>query len=318
MRFSLASAALAAAFVLTPVASGYAPAMSQDFSITNKAEPVDPSRRDLMRELQAWWDKHAFYPKEAAQADVGGTVKVHLVIHPDGNIFMVRVAESSGSHSLDRAGFQAFRSGFVRPFSEGANAQQVELDISLHYVLAHRHDEPVPAGYKPMSSNRAFTISNDQVQPSVVDTLLQRTCTGIAVKDGIRNHPIYGRRIGVTAIFFRKPDGTSWVKFSGDGIVNITLVTEIGGQAQWTTGPIRPSNKYTEYAHYSVWPDSDNHLTGDIDHPRGTVDLTCATEVVPAISSIGVVESPAQPVYPPEPEGVIYLTGYTPPANRSP
>jgi hypothetical protein len=94
---SIASTALAAAFVLKPMAAGTAPALAQDFSITNKEERADPSRRDLMRELQAWWDKHAFYSKEAAQADVGGTVKVHLVIHPDGNIFMVRVAESAGS-----------------------------------------------------------------------------------------------------------------------------------------------------------------------------------------------------------------------------
>jgi len=316
MRFSLASAALTAAFVLAPVAAGWAPALSQDFSITNKEEPVDPSRRDLMRQLQAWWDKHAFYPKEAAQADVGGIVKVHLVIHPDGNIFMVRVAESSGSRSLDRAGFTAFRSGFVRPFPEDANTQPVELDILLHYILAHRHDEPVNAGYKPASSNRAFTISNDQVQPSVVDTLRQRTCTGIVVKDGIRNHPMYGRRSTATAIFFRKPDGTPWVKFWAEGFVNITPVTEIGETAQWTT--TIPYSKYTEHARYNVAPDGDNHLSGDIDRPRGTVDLTCETEVVPAISSVGILESTAVPVYPPEPESVIYLTGYTPPANRNP
>jgi hypothetical protein len=43
--------------------------------------PVDPSRRDLMRELEAWWEKHTCYPKEAAQADVGGTHRTEDVVH---------------------------------------------------------------------------------------------------------------------------------------------------------------------------------------------------------------------------------------------
>src|ERR1700692_3653588 len=97
MRLSVASAALAAAFVLTPVAAGYAPASSQDFSITNPAEPADAGRRDLMRQLQAWWDVHAYYPRHASNSDEGGTVKVHLVINTDGNIGTVGVVESSGS-----------------------------------------------------------------------------------------------------------------------------------------------------------------------------------------------------------------------------
>ena len=47
MRLPVASAALAAASVLALVAAGRAPALSQDFSITNPAEPADA---DLMRQ----------------------------------------------------------------------------------------------------------------------------------------------------------------------------------------------------------------------------------------------------------------------------
>ncbi len=84
MRSSVASSALATALVLTPVAAGYAPALCQDFSITNQVEPANPARRDLMRQLQAWWDAHAYYPRHASNNDEGGTVKVHLVIVPWG------------------------------------------------------------------------------------------------------------------------------------------------------------------------------------------------------------------------------------------
>ena len=55
MRVLIASAALAAAFVLMPAAARHAPAWSQDFSITNPDVPADGSRRDVMRQLQAWW-----------------------------------------------------------------------------------------------------------------------------------------------------------------------------------------------------------------------------------------------------------------------
>src|SRR3984957_1378103 len=116
MRLSVALSALAAAFVLTHVAAGYAPALCQDFSITNQGEPANAGRRDLMRQLQAWWDVHAYYPRHASNNDEGGTVKVHLVILPDGRIWMINVVGSSGSRSLDSVGSAVFRDGFVRPF----------------------------------------------------------------------------------------------------------------------------------------------------------------------------------------------------------
>ncbi len=147
MRLSVASSALAAAFALTPVAAGYAPALCQDFSITNQVEPGNAARRDLMRQLQAWWDAHAYYPRHASNSDEGGTVKVHLVILSDGRIWTIDVLESSGSRSLDTAGDAVFRGGSVRPFPEGE--PKADIDISLHYVLAHRHDQPVAAGYTP-------------------------------------------------------------------------------------------------------------------------------------------------------------------------
>ena len=102
MRLSIASSALAAALVLTPVTAGYAPALCQDFSITNQ-EPGNAWRRDMMRQLQAWWDAHAYYPRHASNNDEGGTVKVHLAILPDGRIWTVGVVGSSGSSSLDTA-----------------------------------------------------------------------------------------------------------------------------------------------------------------------------------------------------------------------
>ena len=136
----------------------------------------------MMRELQAWWDAHAFYPRHASSADEGGTVKVHLVILPDGRIWTTDVVESSGSRSLDTAGGSVFREASVRPFLKGE--PRADIDLSLHYVLAHRHDQPVAAGYTPVVAKSPFTITNDPVKSPILETMLQRVCTGTIVLGG--------------------------------------------------------------------------------------------------------------------------------------
>ncbi len=307
MRLSVASSALAAAFILTPVAAGYAPAWCQDFSITNQ-EPANAGRRDMMRQLQAWWDAHAYYPRHASNNDEGGTVKVHLVILPDGRLWTVSMVESSGSRSLDAAGSAVFRDVFVRPFPQGE--PKADIDISLHYVLAHRHDQPVAAGYTPVVSKSRFTITNDPVKSPILDTMLQRICTGTVVRGGIKNQPLYGIRYAAQAIFFRKPDGTPWVKFmsvggsDAGGAPSLSPVTEVGKTLQFT-GHLEYTVKGTPnfFPQYTVWADGDNHLSGAIgslhtdsfglpyNQNAGTVDLTCATEILPAIKSSDWLEN---------------------------
>jgi TonB family protein len=293
MRLSFASSALAAAFVLTPVAAGYAPALCQDFSITNQLEPANAARRDLMRQLQAWWDAHAYYPRHASNNDEGGTVKVHLVIRPDGRLFTVNMVESAGSRSLDAAAVAVFRDVFVRPFPAGE--PQADLDISLHYVLAYRHDQPVAAGYTPVLSKGPFTITNEPVKSPILDTMLLRICTGTVVRGAVRNHPEYGIRYAAQAIFFRKPDGTPWVKFDAGGHPSLSPVTEVGKMVQWTGQVEHDLGRPWFYPQYTAWPDGANHLSGAIgsrftdnfgvpyNENGGSVDLTCATEVLPAV-----------------------------------
>jgi TonB family protein len=290
VRLSVASSALAAAFVLTPVAAGHAPALCQDFSITNQVEPASAGRRDLMRQLQAWWDAHAYYPRHASNNDEAGTVKVHLVIHPDGRIWTVDVVAGSGSPSLDTAGASVFRAG-----------PKADMDISLHYVLAHRHDQPAAAGYTPVLSRSPFTITNDPVRSPILDTMSQRTCAGTMVLGGAANHPIYGVHYRVQAIFFRKPDGTPWVKFDEAGYPVLSPVTEVGKMVTWT-GPrveiATGKDAIVRWLQYTAWADGDNHLNGAVgtrrinmfgvpynaNVPGSSVELTCATEVLPTVT----------------------------------
>jgi TonB family protein len=294
MKLPIASAALAAAFFLGPVAAGHAPALAQDFSITNQDTPPAGSRRDVLRQLQAWWDVHGYYPRHASENDEGGTVTVHLMIWRDGNIAAATVVGSSGSPSLDSAATTAFRRGFVKPFPEGAAG--MELDVSLHYILAHRHDQPVPADYKPVPSKSPFTITNDPVKSKILETMLLRTCTGTIVTEGIRNHPIYGvRSYGSKAVFFRKPDGTPWVQFYQSGYSVLSPVVQVGQLVSWTGPAEHLRGGMVRFVQYTVWPDGDDKLIGNIkadntylsapESPNdgGTIDLTCATKVVPQV-----------------------------------
>jgi TonB family protein len=295
MRSLVVSAALVAGFGWVPVATGYAPAFSQDFSITNQVEPADPARRDLMRDLQAWWEVHAYYPKHASNNDEGGTVKIHLNILPDGRVWMLNVVESSGSRALDAGALAAFRTATVHPFPAGA--PEVDLDLSLHYVLAHRRDQPVPANYAPVSSKSRFTITNDPVKSPILETMLQRTCAGTAVKNGSRTRSWQGIHGSAQAIFFRKPDGTPWVKFSEGGQTITSPVTQLGTMLQWVGRTEFHGNQGFLASQWTVWSDGPNHLSGAEGSPitnanggiynsgmGGPVDLTCATEALPTVT----------------------------------
>ena len=305
MRMPIVIASLVSAFMLLPAASGIASVFAQDFSITNEAEPANPAHRDLTRQLQAWWDVHGYYPRHASDNDEAGTVKVRLAIRSDGNIWTADVIGTSGSPSLDAAAASAFRGGFVRPLPTGASDT---IDLSLHYVLAHRRDQPTSAGHTPISRRWPFTVTNAPVKSAIVDTMLQKSCTGSVVKQGIRNHPAYGVRNSAEAVFFRKPDGSPWVKFDEGGFGTLAPVVEIGRIVKWS-GRVEwigaGSRSFTEY---TLWPDRGNSLNGNIEivyldaakanqllNRSGTIDLTCTNESVPAVTWSASSVTPIQP-----------------------
>jgi hypothetical protein len=219
-----------------------------------------------MRQLQTWWDAHAYYPRHASNNDEGGT-------------------------SLDTAGDSVFRGGFVRPFPEGE--PKADTDISLHYVLAHRHDQSVAAGYTPVSSKSPFTITNDPVKSPILDTMLLRTCTGTLVLGGIPNHPIYGMRSWAQTIFLRKPDGAPWVMFYERGYPSLSPVTKVGKRTvrQKFFGS---NSNFSYWLQYTIWPDGEDRLSGAIgthmvsssgvvfnrNPAENSIDLTCATEAL--------------------------------------
>lgn len=219
---------------------------------------------------------------------------------------MSNVVESSGSPSLDVAGASAFRDGFVRPFSAGV--QEAALDVSVHYVLAYRHDQPVVAGNTPAPFGRPFTITNQPIQSPILNTMLQKTCTGRVVKQGIRNHPWYGVRYEAEAIFFRRPDGTPWVRFfEGGSSPSLAPVVEVGKVLRWSGPEEHLGNGTSSFTQYTAWYDKENTIIGNIEtiyfatskgnmptNRGGTVDLNCSTQTVPAVAWSASFVTPGQ------------------------
>ena len=61
------------------------------------------------------------------------------MIHPDGEIWEVKVVQSSGVPSIDDAGVYAFHYARLRPVPPNPPAPQADVYITVHFVLAHRH-----------------------------------------------------------------------------------------------------------------------------------------------------------------------------------
>jgi TonB family protein len=225
---------------------------------------------DWIAQLQAWWDLRAYYPMEASEKKVSGTVKVHLLIHQDGQVWLVKVAQGSGAFILDQVAFYVFHGAHLRPFPPGTPAPEADICITLHFVLGHQ------------PSKKPFTITNDPVpvQSTAVNKMMQKTCTGTAVEGGWGPHSSFGVHRRVNAIFYRDPDGKAWVHWWYDnGAEFVAPVTELGVSAQWNgrlkCGPISAG---CNQPHYAVWATGPNSFGGSTVDPEGSVDLACHQE----------------------------------------
>jgi len=232
---------------------------------------------DWIRQLQAWWDQHAFFPGEAATKGLSGTVKVQLVVQPDGEVSTIHVIQGAGTKQIDNAAFIAFRGAHLHPFPPGTPAPQADVTITLHYVLTTGPAAAAAAVKHP------FTVTNKPVQGTVVATLPshERTCGGRLVLDSPGQiDSIRGSRGYIQAVFYRAPDGKPRVKVTTSFGVIDAAVNESDGSAGWQ-GPLEKKTAYEmSLKHLYIWPAGPDHVTGSITdsfNPQadGTVDLTC-------------------------------------------
>ncbi len=107
---------------------GGGPKSSPDFS----APDAGP---DWENELHAWWDRHGYFPREAAEAGEQGTVGLHLIVGHDGHVTSARLTTASGSVFLDQGALGLFREANLPPLPPQTDKPQIPVDLRIHYVL---------------------------------------------------------------------------------------------------------------------------------------------------------------------------------------
>ncbi|MGI4976092.1 MAG: energy transducer TonB [Janthinobacterium lividum] len=90
---------------------------------------------DWENELHAWWDRHGYFPREAAEAGEQGTVGLHLVVNHDGRVTAARLTTQSGSVWLDQGALALFRDANLPPLPPQTSKSQIPVDLRIHYIL---------------------------------------------------------------------------------------------------------------------------------------------------------------------------------------
>jgi TonB family protein len=124
-------AAAAVKPVLTLALPKKGPNDSSPFSIDTDAD-VGPDWRNA---LSAWVAQHSYYPQQAAELGEQGTVKVEVVMMPDGQVVSVDLERRSGSPWLDLALQGLFRGAKLPPMPKEVGDQPVPFHFTMHYIL---------------------------------------------------------------------------------------------------------------------------------------------------------------------------------------
>lgn len=90
---------------------------------------------DWERALQAWWDRHGFYPRQAAENGEDGTNRLRVLLDRTGRVHSVELEMRSGSQWLDMGSLAIFRDAKLPPFPLATPQNEATLHITITYIL---------------------------------------------------------------------------------------------------------------------------------------------------------------------------------------
>ncbi|HYZ64982.1 MAG TPA: TonB family protein, partial [Acetobacteraceae bacterium] len=90
---------------------------------------------DWNRALEAYWLRHRYYPRQAAEAGEDGTVVIELTVARSGRVESVQLVSRSGSQWLDMAALGTFRGGQLPPFTSEMTEDRITFTIPITYYL---------------------------------------------------------------------------------------------------------------------------------------------------------------------------------------
>ena len=120
---------------------------SRSLDLTPGAPKPGPSRSDAffdaraaalgadwMQGVRAYWLRHRYYPRQAAENGEDGTVDLELTVNRYGRVQAAVVKSRSGSAWLDMAAVGTFRNAQLPPLPPEVGEQHT-VTISIHYQL---------------------------------------------------------------------------------------------------------------------------------------------------------------------------------------
>jgi protein TonB len=90
---------------------------------------------DYAAEIDAWIQRHLYYPPEAAERGDSGTTSVHVVLDRQGNVFKVFETSSSGVTELDAATVGMFHGAQLPPVPPDMKDNYINFDVTINYIL---------------------------------------------------------------------------------------------------------------------------------------------------------------------------------------
>jgi TonB family protein len=93
---------------------------------------------DWIRLLHEWWDRHAYYPPQAAAEGEDGTTRVRLVVNRSGKVEKVELETRSGSQWLDVGSLAIFRNAMLPPFPLSTPQDRADLLLTINFILVRR------------------------------------------------------------------------------------------------------------------------------------------------------------------------------------
>ncbi len=88
-----------------------------------------------MAAFDAWWARHGHYPHEAAAEGQEGTVRLHMLVNPDGTVRGLQLTSRSGSIWLDQGALATFRGAPLPPLTAPAKDGPLDLNLTINYHL---------------------------------------------------------------------------------------------------------------------------------------------------------------------------------------
>ena len=93
---------------------------------------------DWLRALHEWWERHGYYPRQAAAQGEDGTTRVRLLVDRSGRVREAELEMRSGSQWLDMGSLAIFRNAMLPPFPPATPQNEVTLHLTLNFILIRR------------------------------------------------------------------------------------------------------------------------------------------------------------------------------------